>query len=531
MPAIQPADYKAAKEAFVSNLNGSGLYEIIKVTIPLPVALWAYTELRAFRLVYSAPTPGLLLAFCYEFAVLIFPQILAQCWPESTPWVLAGLLVIGVSCRAVVQATREPSLKSQWRHDRAVRLVSSQARNFLINYRAGVMLTSAIAILAVDFTIFPRRFGKTETFGTSLMDLGVGCFIFSSGFCSRAARLFHHHSEAAPGAAAAAGVSGVVCTGGEGSGSEAKEAQGGWTLGRGDRGGCGTPTSSKGGELFRFSKRAAMWRTTKRCIPLVLLGLGRLLARRSVDYQEHVSEYGVHWNFFLTLAVIQLATSALHTVFPHKALSPLALIVLVLYQMQLSVNGLTEYMFTAPREGSLIAQNREGILGVIGFLCLYLIGEQIGTWTVWAMGVVGGGTKITEAEAKRALLQLVVLDAGLWGATALSCTLVQPISRRLVNMSYVLMSSAYNVMVIALLLAVDRFASMAATSRLLFAVNRNQLAFFILANLLTGGVNLSMHTLYASPFVSWVVISSYTLVLLAMFVMLDRAFDVTLKFW
>jgi phosphatidylinositol glycan class W len=93
------------------------------------------------------------------------------------------------------------------------------------------------------------------------------------------------------------------------------------------------------------------------------------------------------------------------------------------------------------------------------------------------------------------------------------------------------MSSAYNVMVIALLLAVDRFASMAATSRLLFAVNRNQLAFFILANLLTGGVNLSIHTIYVSPFVSWVVISSYTLILLAMFVMLDRAFDVTLKFW
>lgn len=408
-----------------------------------------------------------------------------------------------------------------------MRLVSSQARNYLSNYRAGVMLTSAIAILAVDFTIFPRRFGKTETFGTSLMDLGVGCFIFSSGFCSRAARLFHHHSEAAPGAAAAAGVSGVVCT----DDLYLQEGRkGGGGKGGGGQGGV-SPKNSSSSRFFRFSKRAAMWRTSKRCLPLLLLGLGRLLANRSVDYHEHVSEYGKHWNFFLTLAVIQLAATALHTVFPHKALFPLAIIVLVLYQMQLSVGGLSEYILQAPREGGFMRENREGVCGVVGFLCLYLIGEQIGTWTVWAMGVVGGGTKTTEVEARRALLQLVVLDAGLWLAAAASCAAVQPISRRLVNMSYVLWSAAYNVMVVTLLFAVDEFASMAATSRLLGAVNRNQLAFFICANLLTGGVNLSIYTLYVSPVVAWGVIGTYVLVLMLVFVLVDRAFNVTLKFW
>lgn len=383
------------------------------------------------------------------------------------------------------------------------------------------MLTSSIAILAVDFTIFPRRFGKTETFGTSLMDLGVGCFIFSSGFCSRAARLFHHHSEAAPGAAAAAGVSGVVFT------DDLYLQEG--REGGGGHGGVSPQNSSS--RFFRFSKRAAMWRTSKRCLPLLLLGLGRILANRYLDYQEHVSEYGKHWNFFLTLAVIQLAATALHTVFPHKALFPLAIIVLVLYQMQLSAGGLTEYILKAPREGGFMRENREGVCGVVGFLCLYLIGEQIGTWTVWAMGVVGGGTKTTEAEARRAFLHLVVLDAGLWLAAAASCAAVQPISRRLVNMSYVMWSAAYNVMVVTLLFAVDEFASMAATSRLLGAVNRNQLAFFICANLLTGAINLSIYTLYASPVVAWGVIGTYVLVLMLAFVLVDRAFNVTLKFW
>ncbi len=504
-----PADYKAAKEAFVANLSGTSIQEIILVTLPLPLALWAYTEVRALRLIYAKPTPGLLLAFGYEGVLLILPQILAQCLPEATVWVLLALLVVAVVCRGIVQASREPALKSQWRHDRAVRLAASHNRNYLSNYRAGVMLTSAIAILAVDFAVFPRRFGKTETFGTSLMDLGVGCFIFSSGFCSRAARLFHHHSEAAPGAAAAAGVSGVVCTTTSGSTSESATSR-----------------------FFRFSKRAAMWRTTKRCIPLLILGLGRLLVNRKVDYQEHVSEYGVHWNFFLTLAVIQMLATALHTVFPHKALFPLALILLVLYQMQLSVGGLTEYIFKAPRDPeSFMAQNREGVCGILGFLCLYLIGEQIGTWTVWRVGVQGGGTKTTEIQAKWALLQLLALDGFLWAAALACAVLVQPISRRLVNMSYVLWSAAYNVMVVALLFAVDEFASMAATSRLLSAVNRNQLAFFILANLATGIINLSMYTLYAAPPVAWAVILSYVLTLLLVFLLLDRAFNVTLKFW
>lgn len=40
-------------------------------------------------------------------------------------------------------------------------------------------------------------------------------------------------------------------------------------------------------------------------------GLGRALATRSLDYQAHVGEYGVHWNFFLTLAVLRLANLAL----------------------------------------------------------------------------------------------------------------------------------------------------------------------------------------------------------------------------
>ena len=43
--------------------------------------------------------------------------------------------------------------------------------------------------------------------------------------------------------------------------------------------------------------------------PLLVIGFIRLLSVKSTGYQEHVSEYGVHWNFFFTLATVKVWTN------------------------------------------------------------------------------------------------------------------------------------------------------------------------------------------------------------------------------
>lgn len=48
-------------------------------------------------------------------------------------------------------------------------------------FKSSTMLMTVLSILAVDFSAFPRRFVKTESFGQSLMDAGVGVCVVGMG--------------------------------------------------------------------------------------------------------------------------------------------------------------------------------------------------------------------------------------------------------------------------------------------------------------------------------------------------------------
>jgi len=101
-----------------------------------------------------------------------------------------------------------------------------------------------------------------------------------------------------------------------------------------------------------------------------------------------------------------------------------------------------------------------------------------------------------------------------------------PVSRRLANMPYVLWVAAFNNAQIFLFClieticfpdvhrAADKSAETErikfATSRVMAAFNKNGLVVFLIANLLTGAVNLTIHTLDANTWQAMTVLVFYS---------------------
>ena len=108
----------------------------------------------------------------------------------------------------------------------------------------------------------------------------------------------------------------------------------------------------------------------------------------------------------------------------------------------------------------------------------------------------------TQGSSKRSvggglLKQLAALDGVLWLACVCASHFVEPISRRSCNLAYVLWMLALAVQGIGLFWAVNYWQP-GPFPALLRLLNDNMLAAFLIANVLTGLVNLSLDTLGVS---------------------------------
>lgn len=130
------------------------------------------------------------------------------------------------------------------------------------------------------------------------------------------------------------------------------------------------------------SSKRSLWQTVKLVLPALLLGVSRAYLTKAVDYQvylidqEHVTEYGVHWNFFITLGSLPLLVYVQNKLFPKIPLILIAIVSIAGYQYYL-LHGLEQYILNAPRIDWL-SMNREGVFSLIGFYCIFLIAGELG---------------------------------------------------------------------------------------------------------------------------------------------------------
>src|SRR5579859_803480 len=61
-----------------------------------------------------------------------------------------------------------------------------------------------------------------------------------------------------------------------------------------------------------------IYTATRSSLTILLLGIARMILTNKVDYQVHVSEYGVHWNFFITLGLLPPFVTLFRLVFRGK---------------------------------------------------------------------------------------------------------------------------------------------------------------------------------------------------------------------
>lgn len=412
-----------------------------------------------------------------------------------------------------------------------------------------MMIVTCAAILAVDFKVFPRRFAKVENWGTSLMDLGVGSFVFSGGAVSARAILKQQAS----------------------------------------------------GKSLPLTTR--LYASTKHSLPLLILGLIRLWTVKGLDYAEHVTEYGVHWNFFFTLGFLPPFLALFESAFALlPSFAALSIILGVTYEGALDFTDLTAFIVSAPRT-NLFNQNREGIFSFFGYLAIFLAGRATGMYILPrdtsadeipagdadsargrtsrrgsnlrknCLKLAQGSFNELRGELSRASFnpfrispaslpqtkQLygilrhsafgrLLFWAVVWSSMYIFSTtyygLNLRVSRRLANLPYFLWVSAFNCGQLALFCAIETLffpgiysaktqkeeskRAKEATSRVLHAFNRNGLAMFLLANLLTGLVNLTIPTLQVTQMQSMAVLVVYMSILSGVALALD-AHNISIK--
>lgn len=485
------------KVAFVSNLTGTTLTEVSLGSFLAPLCLLSRgLFVLAFHLNQGVLPLSSSAHMLLDFTLLITPLVLScTVLSDVLHWVVISVAVVDVCVVSLLYLNRKKkpashqSLIDSFEHSH----VESKLVPFLTAFRVLVNVKTAISILAVDFSVFPRRYAKAETYGTGVMDFGVGAYVMANA---------------------------MVCP----------EARG---------------KKVQGSKLSHLAKQLfSVW-------PLVVLGFVRLASVKSTGYHEHITEYGLHWNFFFTLAIVRVVASAILAVFPINISWLLCLLISGVYQVVLETTELKSFLIRNSERNGFLQANKEGIFSVVGYVAVYMAGVQVGIYLMQ--------TRTLVKDWIRAIRNLLLGSFGLWVALHVCQTHIEPVSRRMANLPFCIWTVAQSLFFLsclgiadlALLFAkvVSSFSAVSAswnprrrseTERkissklealcLIQSVNRNQLLFFLLANVMTGLSNILVDTLKSSDFFAVCVLLSYMFVN-SLIIFILHVNKITIKFW
>lgn len=354
--------------------------------------------------------------------------------------------------------------------------IPNRRPQYIVMVRSIINLITAVCILAVDFRCFPRKLAKSETFGFGLMDVGVGLYVYSNGIVA---------------------------------------------------------TELKQNNRLSMAKIYSIFLSS---LPLILLGIARFVVTTEIDYQQHVSEYGVHWNFFITLAITKILGTLIFGIVTNPLHSKyIAVVVLVMHEMILQL-GLADYVTSdGVRRDTFVNANREGLVSIPGYVSLFFASTYVGALLRTGDDLV----TINPRQLLKKTIKIGLLAALSWKVLYV-CQDMFGVSRRLANMGYVVWIISIGTTMTCLFIFLEVFYYFISFEKpkkqttkdhpdldaneycpiILSAINYNGLGFFLGANLLTGLVNLMFQTLMIDSAASILILTTYMFVLCSIIVFL-----------
>ncbi|KJP86999.1 hypothetical protein AK88_03398 [Plasmodium fragile] len=331
-------------------------------------------------------------------------------------------------------------------------------RKCLVHMRLANLCITYICIFAVDFYFFPRQFSKSFFYGNTLMDLGVGGCITSSAYSLNSNKLLLHSGN---------------CKG-----------------------------------------RIIDWKY----FILFCLGIARYIAVKLFNYNYSLTEYGMHWNFFLTLFFTLLICNALLTLIKGvRKIFLLSCVGIFVYEFFIWHLDITSYLLADDTERThFFSLNREGLMNVIGSINLYLFSFSLWNGYVLKDEVQNGKKGQWEGYGQ---LSPIYLTLKLFAMSLLFHLLHLLLNyyhnysvRILCNANYICVVSSVSLFAAALSYLVEAVLLREKTTTIpvMQKMNRHTLAVFLFCNITMGTFNLLFQSLLFPLFFACIILVVYS---------------------